>query len=135
MTPAPHPWRCETCEYRTEGVRLMCRKVLEFDPKSLQIGISYYTAFVGCASHSSTTSAEKVLEELEERLKEKIRFQDDHIQYMNNLVDKGEEEDGMTDEITSAIELFNDIKGICEWILGEVTKVRAQRGREREQEC
>jgi hypothetical protein len=54
MTPAPHPLRCETCKkYDTKDCPVFCG-VLDY-------GIRLLTSDIGCASHSSATSAEQVI--------------------------------------------------------------------------
>jgi hypothetical protein len=83
----PHPLRCWTCEYHKFDkdaiyTTMWCEKHKEWiDPKYLNI--------VGCASHSSTTSAEQVLDELEKHLDYMTSMRSkDNIVYKNEVKKK-----------------------------------------------
>lgn len=64
--PQPHPLRCETCKHKLPdcdrealGSRV-CKKIFLEDPRALQIGIPYFIDIVGCASHSSAGSQQRI---------------------------------------------------------------------------
>ena len=57
MTPAPHPFRCETCG------KYPCNMIKNFDPEGVQMGREHAgdgcISIVGCASHSNATTEQK----------------------------------------------------------------------------
>ena len=72
----PHPLRCETCKKFKEGTyHDSCDKLLfpdQYDSAECEY-IKKWIKIRGCASHSSTTSAGEVLEQIERKLKQRCQ--------------------------------------------------------------
>lgn len=98
--PAPHPQRCETCEYYTarwsDLKRTKCPLYFasidenELTPKNKLFPGVYkrlnFTRECGCASHSSARSErEKVLDDVLEEIEE-IKFQEEDIWLFEAIV-------------------------------------------------